>query len=1132
MRWVFFAVCFFVVFVFPTYAHTGKSSVLLIDDFNKRNSYKNLLGGWVGGDTAEPGVCKVSYESNPKLTFGKSGSSLKLAYDVRKKGSYSYSVLSTGNLLPIQKKFMEEAKYLSFWVKGEKGGEDFRIELHFDINGDGRYQYGDDIASNVAVQNYVSGRKVDRSWRKVFIPIRHFKSSADLSKLCEIVFVFDNDSKRRKSTIYIDDILFGTLSLRNDKSNAVLLRNNFYSNGKRVHKVFLYEDQNTVQVKTKGDGAEVVWFELSQDNGKTWQRIDSSYNNGSNVFTFTFDDTKFQQNKDALYIRLSSVTPKGSVLPLKPCRARYSIPRMNTNAFLDLLEKKAFLYFYENQNMETGLFRDCAGFGDSSIAVTGLGLTALCIGAERGWIDKNEARRRVLLTFKTFCGGSKDHHYKAYDKDGFFYHFLKYNTAKRSGKSEISTIDTAMLLCGMITAGEYFGGEIKDMVPSIYKRMDWLAYRDKDVRDDRILLLMGWTPEKGFLKGRWDYYSDETMLVTLLGAGSPNNDVPARIFYDWKREVGAYRGGDQFVYSWYGSLFTYQYAHLWFDLKDVFDREGINWFVNSVRATSANRRFCIDHAHEYKTYSPNMWGITSVALPRGYTMSHGVIPNGENISSYDGTISPLGIGASINFTPLRCMSALHYIYQKYPLIHGKYGFKNACNLDENYYARNNYGLDIGVFLVAVENFRTGFVWDCFMKNKYVLQAMRKTGFAKDVYHNNKSEKIKGIQKGIDSFIKKRHKNAKDINNALSLMEQLIAIGHKDAAKIFAEKYEKVYSTILRVLDNDDLALPRGERNYIRFVCFLRQYRFEEAQKCFDKFVMNLKEASLEYRKYANTIKKYTQRLLTMKMTELYSDQLYKDYLTLCSSTRDTSLHEGIKEMAGDAFYNGSYDSSFAFYKDYADKCRDVYAHDDYLALCGGIALKFYDIKRYGYSAHFDFVKLKCMDESEKKDEFYQSHTKELIKRYYDVGSYTVSKKMCDIFLKSLLASEESPHVLYVRGMCNKKLKRYDEAINDFKAVCASNDVDALHEKALLQLGESYMAMNDMENANECFDKVIENHKTSNLAIIALFNKGLIHYYQNNYQEARKCFSETLQGDTNLAKQARYYMQICDSKKAK
>lgn len=403
-------------------------------------------------------------------------------------------------------------------------------------------------------------------------------------------------------------------------------------------------------------------------------------------------------------------------------------PKPFRENILDLESRKSFDFFWKEANTDKsspgyGLIRDRAPGNPelTSVASVGFGLTAIAIGADRKWISKDEARERASGTLSTLL-------LHAEQKNGFFYHFLKMNDAKRSGKSEVSIIDTAIAVNGALTAGEYFGGDVKSKAEELYKRIDWEWFRDPD----RNMFHMAYSPEDGF-KGRWDFYAEQLMLY-ILAAGSPTHPTNPGMFYSFQRDVKSYGGGKPFIHSWFGSLFTYQYSHAWFDFRGKKDKQGVNWWENSVIATKANLQFSVDQSKQYRTLGPNAWGLTAADGPKGYEGRYGAAPSGvANDQHYvDGTVPPSGAAGSIVFAPAEAKAALEH-YSEIPELWGEYGFKDAYNSDVTpaWFDKDVIGIDKGITLLMIENYRDGFVWNTFMKNKFVRQGAEKIGMQKE-----------------------------------------------------------------------------------------------------------------------------------------------------------------------------------------------------------------------------------------------------------------------------------------------------------------------------------------------------------------------------------------------------------------
>jgi hypothetical protein len=396
--------------------------------------------------------------------------------------------------------------------------------------------------------------------------------------------------------------------------------------------------------------------------------------------------------------------------------------------FLDGLEHRSFQYFWDQADPATGLIPDRARMDGSSLddnhrnvastAATGFGLTAICIATERGWLTRTQARERVRATLNYFAN-------KAFNQRGWFYHWIDAKTGERRWNSEVSSIDTALLLAGVLSVRQYFATdlEINTLATKIYERVDfrWM------LNGDRFLLSHGWKPETGFLKARWDTYSEDTILY-LLAIASPTHPIPARSWYALWRDRYRYAG-----YSYFTTigvpLFMHQYSHAWIDYRNRRESSGdrIDYFENSVNATLAHRKFCIDLAYEFPAFGPNAWGITASDSAKGY-LAWGGPPRDPAI---DGTIVPSAAGGSLMFTPELSVAALRAMSEKYGgRIYGKYGFIDAFNPASGWYDKEVIGINVGIILLSGENARTGNVWRWFMMNSEIPRAMTKIGFVK------------------------------------------------------------------------------------------------------------------------------------------------------------------------------------------------------------------------------------------------------------------------------------------------------------------------------------------------------------------------------------------------------------------
>ena len=383
---------------------------------------------------------------------------------------------------------------------------------------------------------------------------------------------------------------------------------------------------------------------------------------------------------------------------------------------LDDLQRGSFQFFWNETNPATGQVKDRAFLNGndtrtmSSIAATGFGLTALCIGDSRGYAKTADITTRVRNTLQFLYQQMPNVH-------GFYYHFVDMNTGQRWAQCELSSIDTSLLLCGVLTARQYFqDAMIQDLAAKIYARVDWPW-----MMNGGPTFSMGWMPESGFLSARWEHYC-ELMMIYLLGIGSTTNPVSADSWKAWTRPTINYQGLTYI--SGNDPIFTHQYSQAWFDFRNKKDAY-TNYFDNSITATKAHKLFCLSLKSRFSDYSDDLWGISASDYVKGYTAWGGPPPQGP----LDGSIVPCATGGSLPFLPTDCLRVLRTIRGAYGTkAWGKYSYVDAFNPLTGWYDTDVLGIDLGITMVMAENYRTGLVWNTFMKNPEPQSAMQKVGF--------------------------------------------------------------------------------------------------------------------------------------------------------------------------------------------------------------------------------------------------------------------------------------------------------------------------------------------------------------------------------------------------------------------
>jgi hypothetical protein len=385
-------------------------------------------------------------------------------------------------------------------------------------------------------------------------------------------------------------------------------------------------------------------------------------------------------------------------------------------AFLSDLERQGCLFFWEQASPTTGQIldrarNDLAGARDprrmASIASTGFGLTALCIADRRGYLPHAQIVERVKTTLEWHLNNLPEVH-------GFFYHFSDTETGKRFSGSELSSIDTALLPCGILTARAYFADErIKLLDLQLYERVDWPW-----MLNGGKTFSMGWQPDTGFLNARWEHYC-ELIMIYLLAIGSPSHSVAPEYWRNFTRPVIHYKSYDYI--SGDDPIFTHQYSQAWYDFRGKRDAFA-DYFANSVTATRAHKAFCLSYP---KWYSDDYWGITASDYAGGYTAWGGPPAQGP----IDGTVVPSAAAGSLAFLPAECLSVLRTMRSKWgKQAWGRYGFVDAFHPSANWYDPDVLGIDQGISVLMAENLRSSLVWDTFMRNPECAQAMKLVGF--------------------------------------------------------------------------------------------------------------------------------------------------------------------------------------------------------------------------------------------------------------------------------------------------------------------------------------------------------------------------------------------------------------------
>jgi hypothetical protein len=428
------------------------------------------------------------------------------------------------------------------------------------------------------------------------------------------------------------------------------------------------------------------------------------------------------------------------------------------DSLLTELQERTFRFFWETGNPENGLIPDRYPTPSaSSIAAVGFGLTTYPVGVERGYITREQARERVLATMRFLAGAAQGPEPRGRSGyKGFFYHFLDMKTGERFDDSELSTVDTALLLAGALFCQSYFDGahpeeaEIRALVDTIYRRVDW-----QWAQPNGPAITLGWSPETGFLQYDWRGYN-EAMLVYLLALASPTFPVGADAWAEWTSTYdGHWRTIHGRDFLSFPPLFGHMYTHVWVDFRKIQDaymrRRGVDYFENSRRAVYAQQAYAIANPRGCKDYGATVWGITASDGPADVTLTNAsgfwafrsYAARGVDMQD-DCTLAPNAAAGAIPFAPEIAIPAVREMHRRYgKYIYGKYGFLDAFNptftfdvplrhgrrVDGVGWVADDYlGIDQGPILAMIENYRSGLIWRVMRKNAYLRRGVVQAGF--------------------------------------------------------------------------------------------------------------------------------------------------------------------------------------------------------------------------------------------------------------------------------------------------------------------------------------------------------------------------------------------------------------------
>ena len=422
------------------------------------------------------------------------------------------------------------------------------------------------------------------------------------------------------------------------------------------------------------------------------------------------------------------------------------IATLPVEALLDALQRAAFGYFPQTVNPLNGLVADTSRDNSPvSIAVVGFALASYPVAVERGWMERADAVQRSLAALRFFRDSDQSGGHTATGYKGFYYHFLDIRTGTRIWQSELSMIDTALLIAGALTAAMYFTAnttdeiELREVVDFLYLRIDW-----RWAQGDGDTIRQGWKPECGFLHYGWEGYS-EAILLYVLAMGSPTHPIMGDCYKAW---TATYQWENLYDhdYLYAGPLFVHHFSHAWIDFRGIRDRfmreKHSDYFENSRRAAYIHREYAKRNPHEFAGYDENGWGLSACDGPSDEQPDlanekrrlFGYAARGVPYGPDDGSLSVPSVLASLPFAPEIVLDAVRNLLARYPEMFTQGRFSSCFNptlADTDgraWVSAGHYGLDQGIVMMMIENHRSEQIWRLMRGCAYLRNGLRRAGF--------------------------------------------------------------------------------------------------------------------------------------------------------------------------------------------------------------------------------------------------------------------------------------------------------------------------------------------------------------------------------------------------------------------
>ncbi|MCU7504566.1 MAG: T9SS type A sorting domain-containing protein [Ignavibacteria bacterium] len=648
--------------------------------------------------------------------------SLRLHWKSKAGGDWGIAVAQMGTPWPVQDITKKDS--LSFWVfaKDSIAKSDLPL-LYMEDNTNKK-------SSRVMLSSIGDGLPAGK-WVKIQIPLSLFtpgSQGADLT-IIKTIFFGQDKADLNEHFLYIDEIRMSTSGSASDT-----LPPNTPSGV--IAKGF---DSHIDLLWSPNQESDLAGYYIYKQDGNSFKLLGTA-SRDDHVFT----DFVGAPGMTATY-KVSAYDARGNESGSSG-QVSATTKALNDDEMLSMVEESTFRYFWDYAHPSSGMARERTGSANTvTTGGSGMGIMAILTGIERGFITREQgiSRMKRILNFLTLA--DKFHGALPHWMDGSTGKVIPFSQYDNGG----DLVETAFLMQGLLAARQYFNKNTTDediirvLSTALWEGVEWNWYL-KDASS--TLLFWHWSPNYAWQINMALQGWNETMITYLLAIASPTHSIPASDYENGWASGSSYKNGKSYYgyplyvgWDYFGPLFFAHYSYLGFDPRGKKDKYA-NYFINNRNATLINRAYCIDNPKKFTGYNENTWGLTASDDPETGYAAH------QPVQVDNGTIAPTAALSSMPYTPNESIAALKNFYHTYGAkLYGPYGFKDAFNVQKNWFDNNYLAIDQGPIVVMIENYRSELLWKNFMANSEISPMLAKIGFVEDTTTVSVKEGVQSVR---------------------------------------------------------------------------------------------------------------------------------------------------------------------------------------------------------------------------------------------------------------------------------------------------------------------------------------------------------------------------------------------------